>query len=187
MNRFFNRAIRILLVTNSLILIASAMIGPIYALFVEKIGGDLLDASYAFGLFALVAGLVTLVSGRYSDRLKEPELIVVAGYMIMGLGFLGYLLVNSIWTLLIIQVIIGLGGAVYSPAFDAVYSQHLDGHKSGREWGAWEALNYFSTAAGAVLGGLIAVQFGFNVLFVVMALFCFISGIYIYFLPRRVL
>jgi len=75
------------------------MLGPIYALFVEKIGGDLLDASYAFGVFALAAGVTTFISGRYADRIKENELIVVLGYGIMGIGFLGYTLVNSIWSL----------------------------------------------------------------------------------------
>jgi len=136
MKRLFNKQIRILLTTNGLILIAGAMIGPIYALFVEKIGGDLLDASYAFGAYALAAGITTLISGRYADKLKENELIVVFGYGIMGLAFFGYTLVSSIWSLLIVQIIIGLGEAIYSPAFDAIYSKHLDGHKLGREWGA---------------------------------------------------
>jgi len=163
------------------------MIGPIYALFVEKIGGDLLDASYAFGIFAMVAGLTTLISGKYSDKMKEPELIVVLGYIITALGFIGYIFVSSVWTLFIVQIVIGLGGAVYSPAFDSVYSKHLDGHKSGRAWGAWEALNYFSTALGAVAGGLIAAKLGFNFLFIIMATLCFSSAVYIYILPRKVL
>jgi len=183
----FNKAIKILLVTNGLILIAGAMLGPIYALFVEKIGGDLLDASSAFGVFALAAGITTLISARYSDKLKENELILVWGYGIMGLGFLGYTLVNSIWALLIVQVIIGLGEAIYVPAFDAVYSKHLDGKKCGREWGAWEATNYFTMALGAVTGGLLVTNLGFNTIFIIMGFLCFASAIYIFLLPRKVL
>lgn len=185
--RIFNKPIRILLWTNSFILVAGAMLGPIYALFVEKIGGDLLDASYAFGAFALAAGITTLISGKYSDKHKEPELIVVLGYLIIGLGYIGFLLVDNIWSLFVVQIIIGLGGAIYAPAFDAIYSQHLDGHKTGREWGAWEAINYFSSAIGAVSGGLIAALLGFNFLFIAMAILCFASAAYIYFLPRKVL
>lgn len=183
----FNRAIRILLFTNSLILFAVAMLGPIYALFVEKIGGDLLDASYAFAAFALAAGLTTLISGKYADKVKENELIVVLGYIIMMFGFLGYLLVHSIWSLFIVQIVIGLGEAIYSPAFDAVYSKHLDGHKSGQEWGAWEAINYFTAAVGAFIGGLVVTFFGFNTLFILMAGLCLFSASYIFFLPRKIL
>lgn len=187
MERLFNKAIRILLVTNGFILIAGAMLGPIYAIFVEKIGGDLLDASYAFGVFALTAGIVTFVSGKYADRLKENELIVVFGYGIMGMAFFGYTLVNSIWSLLVVQVIVGLGQAIYSPAFDVLYSKHLDSQKIGTVWGTWEALNYFTTAIGAVAGGLLVTFFGFNTMFVMMALLCFASAVYIFRLPRKVL
>jgi len=187
MKRLFNRAIRILLVTNSFILIAGAMLGPIYALFVGKIGGDLLDASYAFGIFALAAGVTTLFSGKYSDKMKENELIVMFGYGIMGVGFLSYIFVDSILSLFVVQVVIGLGEAIYAPAFDAIYSKHLDGHKSGKTWGAWEAVNYFTTAFGAITGGLLVTFFGFNIMFVIMALLCFVSAVYIFRLPRRVL
>ncbi len=187
MIRFFNKAIRILLFTNGLVLVAGAMLGPIYALFVEKIGGDLLDASYAFGVFALVAGITTLISGKYSDRLKENELILVVGYIIMGVGFFGYMLVDSIFSLLMVQVIIGLGEAIYVPALDTVYSRHVDGHKSGRDWGALEAIEYFASAFGAVAGGFLVVSFGFNMIFIMMGLLCFASAGYIYHLSRRVL
>ena len=81
---FFNKALRILLWTNALILMAGAMFGPIYAIFVEKIGGDLMDASIAWSIFALAAGITTFISGHFSDKMKESELLVVAGYAIMG-------------------------------------------------------------------------------------------------------
>ena len=56
-----------------MILLAGAMLGPIYALFVEEIGGNLLDASFAGGMFALAAGITTFISGKYSDKIKENE------------------------------------------------------------------------------------------------------------------
>lgn len=84
---FFNKALKILLFTNGIILFAGAMMGPIYALYVEKIGGDLLDASFTFALYAFAAGIMTLISGRYADKIKENELIVVLGYGLIGFGF----------------------------------------------------------------------------------------------------
>lgn len=183
----FNKALRILLATNAMILMAGAMFGPIYALFVEKIGGDLMDASIAGAIFALVAGLTILISGKYSDKIKENELIVVLGYSIMGFGFLLYFWVNSIIFLFIVEAIIGLGEAVYSPAFDAVYSKHLDRRRSGAQWGAWESMNYLTIATGAIVGGFLATLFGFQILFIVMSLLCFSSALYIYNLKRSVL
>ena len=70
-----NKSLRILLITNGIVLIAGAMLGPIYALFVEKIGGSLLDASLTGGFFALAAGITTLLAGKFADKHKD-ELIV---------------------------------------------------------------------------------------------------------------
>lgn len=185
--KIFNKATKILLITNSLILFAGGMIGPIYAFFVKEIGGTLLDASYTFGTFAFVVGIVTLISGRYADKIKENELIIVLGYLILGVGFFGYIFVNSIIFLLVIQIIIGFGEAIYAPAFDAIYSKHLDKKVLGSGWGTWEAMNYFTTAIAALGGGILVTFFDFNIIFIIMSLLCFISAIYILFLPRVVL
>src|SRR3989344_7244676 len=78
---FSNRAIRILVVTNGLVLIAGAMLAPIYAAYVDIIGGDLMDASFAGGAFALTAGTTVLLAGKFSDRGRAQELVVVTGYI----------------------------------------------------------------------------------------------------------
>lgn len=187
MRLFFNRAIRILLFTNALVMFGAAMLAPIYALFVEKVGGNLLDASLTGGVFALASGITTLAAGRYADHMKEKELIVVFGYFVMGIGYLLYTQANSIWFLLGVQVIIGFAEAFYAPAFDALFSLHLCKKKAGREWGTWESFHYFSVGFGSILGGFIVINFGFDVMFVLMALLCFLSSIYIYMLPRKVL
>jgi MFS family permease len=183
----FNRALRILLITNGLILFSGAMLGPIYAIFVKEIGGDLLDASLTGSFFALAAGITTLVAGKFADKKKRDELIVATGYSIMGFGFLLYLFVNSIWFLFAVQILIGFAEAFYSPAFDSLYSKHITKRKAGREWGAWEAVNYFSLGFGAIIGGIIANFLGFNIIFILMSSLCFISSAYIFHLHKKIL
>jgi MFS family permease len=134
---FLNRGLRILLVTNAMILLAGAMLGPIYAIFVEKVGGNLLDASIAVSLFALVAGLSTLISGRYTDKVKEKELIVALGYSIMEIGNLLFIMVYTIWFLFFVQIVIGLGEAIYAPAFDVVYTKILSDVDRGLSGAYW--------------------------------------------------
>lgn len=175
------------MITDGIILFAGAMFGPIYALFVEKIGGDLMDASFAFAVFSVTAGIVTIISGRYSDKIKETKNIIVIGYLIMAIGFFGYIFVNSLWSLLIIQVVVGLGEAIYFPAYDAVYSENLSVNKLGRGWAAWEAISYFMAAIGAVAGGFLVSIFGFDAMFIIVSILCLISSIYIFLLPKRVL
>ncbi|MBI2052590.1 MAG: MFS transporter [Candidatus Sungbacteria bacterium] len=187
MRLYFNRALRVLLATNAAVIFASAMMAPIYAIFVEKIGGDVLDAGLTSGLFALVSGVVVLISGRASDKMKDSELLVIAGYFILGIAFFLYNFVNTIPSLFMIQALIGLGYAATAPAYDALYAKHVDGHRSGWQWSSWESMAYFATAAGSAAGGFIASEFGFNALFTAMSVLCLASALYMYLLPRRVL
>ena len=180
-------ALKVLLLTNGLVLLSAAMLGPIYALYVQEIGGDILDTGIAAGVFTATAGIVVYFFGRLSDRIRENELVVALGYTIMGLGFLCYTYVETMLGLLLVQVIVGLGEAVYSPSFDALYSKHLDPKHSGSQWGAWESMNYFALSIGALLGSAIAAFLGFTTLFIIMSSFCFVSAAYIYFLPRKTL
>jgi MFS family permease len=182
-----NKPLRILLGTNGLILLAGAMFGPIFALFVEGVGGTLLDAGFAASGFALAAGITTLLVGRFTDSVKEKELIVVIGYIVMAVSFFSFSFVNSIGSLLVVQVLLGIGEAIYSPAFDGVYTSHIKDGVEGSAWGVWESMNYFIAAAGAALGGFFATLFGFTILFYIMAILCVISAVYIYSLPRRAL
>ena len=185
--KVFNTSLKILVGTNALILIAGAMLGPIYALFVGEIGGDLMDASLAGAIFALAAGVTTLSSGRYADKLKNPKLIVLIGYAVIALGFFLLTIATTIWFLFVVQALIGFGEAIYSPAFDALYSKHIDHHKGGRQWSYWESMNYFTAVVGAVAGGLLASTFGFDVLFIAMAGISAISALYLLTIPKKLL
>ncbi|MFY9493119.1 MAG: MFS transporter [Minisyncoccia bacterium] len=187
MKFYFNRALRILLATNAAVIFAAAMLTPIYAIYVEKIGGDILDAGLSSGVFALVSGMVVLVAGRYSDKMKDSELLVIAGYIVLGLGFFLYNFVDTVMSLFMVQALIGLGYASTAPAYDALYTKHVDGHRSGWQWSGWEAMAYFTTAAGSVAGGFVVSWFGFSALFVTMSVLCLLSALYMYLLPRRVL
>jgi len=163
-----NRNIKFLLGTNGLILFSGALLGPIYALFVEEVGGDVLDAGMAGAAFAFSAGLVSLFVGRFGDRVKRKGPILALGYVIVALGFFLYNWVDSMKLLLVAQVIIGVGEALYSPMFDALYSENLDEGKFSSEWGMWECMNYWTSCFAAIIGAVFVNHYGFKNLFLVM-------------------
>ncbi len=184
---FLNKALLVLLASNGLVIFASAMLGPIYALFVREVGGSLFDASLTGGMFSLAAGITTLVSGRYADKLKESEYLLVLGNFVLGISFLLYIFVNSMFELLLVQALAGFADAIYYPAYDALFSRHLFRRGEGRAWGTWEAMFNILTAAGAIVGGALVTLFGFNSVFLLMATLSFISGVYIWIQPRKLL
>ncbi|MCC7303846.1 hypothetical protein IT418_00285, partial [bacterium] len=104
----FNSRLTILLISNAIIVMASAMIGPIYAAFVAKnIGGDLLEVGASYAVYAITSGGIMLLSSKFADKWRKEKLIMNLGYLIMSFAFFGYIFVNSLQELLFIQIMLG--------------------------------------------------------------------------------
>ena len=54
------KGLKFLVLSDSWATLALGMIGPIYAIFVEQIGGDILDASWAYFAFTMTSGVVNV-------------------------------------------------------------------------------------------------------------------------------
>lgn len=171
---------KILLYTNSLILLSCSILGPIYAIYLNKIGANLFEASMAMGIFAIVAGITTYIFGKISDS-HDPKKIMILGYFLMGLAFLLYNFTSSLYGIYCLQILMGLGEAIYSPAFDKTYTESMPKNKIGSTWGLWELSNYFAQAIGALIGGLISEYLGFNAIFITISTMCFVSCIWVYY------
>ena len=163
-----HRELRILLLASALFMLAGGLFGPIYAVFVEEIGGDLLTAGSAYAAFSIAAGVLIFLMGKWEDRIKHHERLVIIGYALCSLGFLGYVFIRNPLDLFIVQIIFGVGEAINTPAFDGLYSKHLDKGKSASEWGLWESLRYIMIGISAAIGGFLANLYGFKFLFWVM-------------------
>ncbi len=186
--RFYkNPALKALLVADALVLAAAAMLTPIYAVFVQDVGGDILDAGLTAAALAFGSAIASLVAGRFADGLRNKRILIVIGYAVTGLGFFLFTTVSGVLFLAAVQVIIGLARAFAEPAFDALYSMHLDKKKEAEEWGAWEGMAYFVGGVGALVGAAVVSYTSFDTLFLIMAGLCFVSAVYMFRVPQRTL
>jgi MFS family permease len=181
------KPLKILLATDGLVMVASSMLIPFFAVFVEKVGGDILEIGFAASLFAIAGGVAVLLAGRLADKVRRKERMIAVAYMVLAAGFALYLAVDNIWLLLVVQVVVGLAEASYYPAFDALYGEHAHegGSHAARRWSLTEANDYFAAAIGAALGAGLVHYVGFDALFITMSLFCLASGIYLFLTPAR--
>lgn len=177
--------LKILIAADAFGALALGMIGPIYAIFVEKIGGDILDVGWAYFFFTFTSGIVLYLISRWENKVAHKEKLVVIGYLLNALGCFLYLFTDTQGMLLVVQVILGVGVAVVSPTFDTIYSHFVNSEKEASEWGAWEAMGYFVAALGAVAGSMIADRFGFNALFLCMSAAALIGAILSFFLFKE--
>jgi MFS family permease len=170
-----NKLIEILLVSSFFGNMAAGFIGPIYAVFVEQVGGDLITAGIAYAIFAIVSGILLILLGRWEDHVKHKANLLIASRLLSIAGFMGYLFVHSPEQLFFVQVILGISIALGAPAFDSIYYKNVSKKDSAFEWGAWEGVYQIALGFSALIGGFVAEAFGFKLLFILMIIFGFFS------------
>lgn len=176
-----NQALISLLLGNSLILISLGMLVPIYALFVQDVGGGALSAGLTAGSLAFASAISALLSGRLIDRFKPHNTrnFLIIGWGLIGVSSLLYLLVSSLAVLYAVQIFAGFVKTISAPAFDTLYARHLDKSSTGQEYGIWEASFFITAGVGSVLGGVLVSWYGFDGVFIAMAALAFFAAGYI--------
>lgn len=170
-------------------LISLGMLVPIYALFVQEVGGNALSAGLTAAALAFASALSALVSGKMIDKFaaSQTKYFLIMGWCLIGVSALLYLIVDNVAVLFAVQIFTGFVKTISAPAFDTLYARHLDDESTGHEYGLWEASFFITAGIGSVLGGLLVTVYGFSGVFVGMAFLAFLAAAYVAFLPKRVL
>lgn len=163
-----HKQLKIFLVSNSFFVLATGMLGPIYALFVKEIGGDILDAGFSWSIFMIISGAGMLVMGKIVDSLKKEKPMMILGYSLQSLGFLGYFFVSNKIQLYLLQILMGISITVQHPVFNSFYTRHLEKGKVAFQWAAWEGTYFITTGIAALIGAFLVKIFGFRTMFLIM-------------------
>lgn len=182
-----NKSLKILIIANTTMVFIIGMLAPFYAVFVQEIGGNIAFAGLSWAVFSIVAGVLTLLFGNWQLRIKEQELLLALGYLIRGIVFLSYAFMGSMAQLIFTQILWGIGVALGTPAFDAIYSSHTDKEGSIVQWGQWEGIAAIATGMAAIVGGILIQSVGYSLVFIGMSIMSILLGLYIWRLPREAL
>jgi MFS family permease len=174
---FINRSSRILLEASIIANIAIGLLGPVYAVFVENIGGSLLDAGIAYAIFNILTGILIITLGSTKFFSKNTRPLIVIGYFLFALGNIGYIFIRTPIHLFIVQIILGLAIGILEPAWDSVYSAKLNEQQGYKRWSLWSGSTYLAVCIAAIIGGFIAFKLSFQILFIIMAIMGVISAI----------
>ncbi len=178
--------LKILLWSSFFINLSAGLLGPIYAIFVEEIGGDLLTAGISYAVFSIATGVLIFFLGKWEDKVKHQANILILGRVLAVIGIAGYLFVKSPLTLFGVQIVLGISEALVMPAFDGLYSKNLSKGKFASQWGYWDAMAYTTMGVSAILGAFVAKQFGFQILFIVMTIASIFSLATILLLKKKI-
>jgi len=169
---------RILLYGSNIWYLGEGMLGPLFAVFAEKVGGDILEITWAWAIYLFVTGLLVMLIGKISDNKISKKKLMVAGYALNAIFTFGYLFVSSTWHLFIVQAGLGMAVALAAPTWESLYAQYEDKKHAGYTWGLADGESRLFTALAIVIGGLIVTFFSFRALFLVMGVIQVIATIY---------
>ena len=160
--------LKIFLTSFSFYVLAAGMFGPIYVIFVQNIGGDILAAGTASAIFMLISGIGIFIIGKLQDKIKRDKPIIILGNALTSLAFLGYYFVSNVNQLFLVQVLLGFSTVLKNPANDSFYTKFLEKGKFASQWAAWEGTWFTITGISALIGAFLVKIFNFKILFLIM-------------------
>lgn len=182
-----NKSLRILFLLNSIFVFAGSLFGPLYAVYVQGIDNRIISVSVSWAVFMIASTVFMYFVGKYGDKIHEKEYLLAGGFLVRAVAWFGYIYVTNITSLLIIQIILGLGQALGTPAWNVLFAKHLDGNREIMDYSSWDIISNLVTALATVIGGLMVTALGFKPLFLIMGYLALVSFVGTLIIPRKVL
>jgi MFS family permease len=183
-----NKVILILILSDLTLLIGLGFITPIFSIFLtENIqGGNVEVAGFASAIYWIIEAVAMIPLGKYLDKHtgeRDDLFFIVIGNFLAALSVLGYLQAKLPWHIYVLQSLYAFGMAMNVPGYTAVFTRHIDKGMEALSWSLRGSLVALGSGVAGALGGIIAKNFGFNILFIGAAVFILLSS----FLPLFIL
>ncbi len=162
------RSAKMLLFASSIWYFGEGLFGPLFAVFSKKVGGDILDITWAWAIYLFVTGFFYIIIGKLFNRSTWKSKLIIIGYALNTIFTFAFLLVDNTTSLLWVQAGLGLAEAISTPAWDAAFSSEMEDTNDTYIWGIANGQSFIVSGIAIAIGGLIAKYISFEALFVLM-------------------
>jgi hypothetical protein len=182
-HRFFLVTIMLNQTSRSLILasfiggFAEALFIPVYAPFIERIGGSIIDVGIGFAVFNITVGLFIVIFGSSHFFERNVSRMLIFGCVLLGIADFSLLIVHTQIQFFAVQVFFGVGLGIFNPAWDAMYSEDHTISQT-KKWSLWTGGVTFVIGIASLVGVVIVKYVGFNGLFITMGAVDMIAVVY---------
>lgn len=172
-----SKTTKILLLGANIWYFAEGMLGPLFAVFAQKVGGDILDITWAWATYLVITGGLYILFGKLLNGKEFKEKVMVLGYTLNALFTFGYLFVSNPLELFIVQAGLGIAEALGTPAWDSLYAKNLNDDMDSYAWGLSTGQSQIVTGIAFAIGGLITHFISFEMLFITMGIIQIIAAV----------
>jgi MFS family permease len=95
---------------------------------------------------------------------------MVLGYALNTVFTFSYLMVNSVFSLFIVQVGLGIAESLSTPIWDSLFADDLEDRDNTFLWSIATGHTHFVTGIAVAIGGLITYYISFQMLFIIMGI-----------------
>ena len=177
-----NPVIRFLIISDTVLMGAAGLLGPIFALFITDFikGGNEAVAGLAAGIYLFTKSILQIPIANFIDRIRGEKYdfwLMFIFTVCIALIPLLYLIISTPLQLYAVQFVLGLFTAFTFPTYMAIFTRHIDKTKEGTEWGVYFTLTDLMSAVFSAIGGYVAVVSGFPTLIIAVVILSLIGSL----------
>ncbi|HIA92012.1 TPA: MFS transporter [Candidatus Saccharibacteria bacterium] len=167
-----NKNIKLLLTANYWHTFGFTLLSPLYAVYVtQQLNGSEFEIGLSYSVYGFSAGILMIIAGRVEDSIsKYAKQILTFGYVLLAIASFGYLLVDSIYQLMFLQMIYAMAVAIYVPMSKTLFSKLEDDGKESSEWAIMDGGNFLIIGFSSLIGGYLLANYSFDVIFIGMGI-----------------
>jgi MFS family permease len=156
---------------------------PVFPLFAATLGVDAVQVGLLNALFLLMAGLLCVPAGIFSDRAGR-RIPILAGILILGCSSLLMYVSSSISQLVVICAVAGIGTAIIAPPLMSYVADITPAERLGSAFGWYTTCLYGGMTVGPAIGGVLGRAVGFRPVFLIAGLLILTLFPVVYFFMR---
>ncbi len=164
--------------TQSIVLFGTGIVFPFYIIFIKQIGANFTQFGIAYALFALSSAFVHKLIGGFSDKLGRKLFLVMNSWGVAVL-FLLFPIATTIYEVYVLQIFLGIFGAMQKTSEKAIVADFTDGKERGKLIGKYHTWIAIFSALAVIIGGYIIDMLTLEVIFYIGSAILFISGLLI--------
>lgn len=186
------RVVKYLALADLLLFGGWGLIQPIFAIFIieEVTGATVVTVGALAAIYWILKSVLQLPIAKLLDKTpgeKDDFYALVSGLFLASIAAFLFVLANQVWQLYVIQAVYSVAMALYTASWPALFSRHLDKDEVSFDWALDSSAVGLAAGFGGLLGGVIAKTFGFEAVFVLVALFSAASAMVLLWVPDLVL
>lgn len=149
--------------------ISGFMAGMLIPLYLDELGASITQIGLVFTILAVISLITQVFGGWISDSIGRLKAIAIGSIGGVIGGFL--LVLAPSWQWLVLALAINrLPGAMVAPSFGAFIAENSKEENRGQVFGVTDMIFQICGIVGPALGGFLAAQFGYKLMFLVAAI-----------------